>query len=101
MPNRAPNYTENIQLDVARNNMSQGLCLFDANQRVVIANHRYADMYGISPDLLQEETSLQQILEARARAGSLRQRCGQAVGARWLLNAHKEARAAARAVGPP
>jgi hypothetical protein len=25
------------------------LCLFDANQRVVIANRRYADIYGISP----------------------------------------------------
>jgi PAS domain-containing protein len=40
---------QNIQLDVALNNMSQGLCLFDADQRVVIANRRYADIYGISP----------------------------------------------------
>jgi len=38
---------QNIQLDVALNNMSQGLCLFDANQHVVIANRRYAEMYGI------------------------------------------------------
>jgi diguanylate cyclase (GGDEF)-like protein len=57
------------RLDVALSNMSQGLCLFDANQRVVIANRRYADMYGLPPDLIEPGTALRQILEARAGKG--------------------------------
>jgi diguanylate cyclase (GGDEF)-like protein len=56
-------------LDVALSNMSQGLCLFDANQRVVIANRRYAGMYGLPPDLIEPGTALRQILEARAGKG--------------------------------
>ena len=56
-------------LDVALSNMSQGLCLFDADQRVIIANRRYADMYGLPPDLIEPGTTLRQILEARARKG--------------------------------
>ena len=36
------------KFDTAINNMSQGLCLFDAEQRVVFANRRYAEMYGLS-----------------------------------------------------
>jgi diguanylate cyclase (GGDEF)-like protein len=57
------------QLDVALNNMSQGLCLFDADQRVVIANRRYADMYGLPLGLIEPGTTLRQLLEARARKG--------------------------------
>jgi PAS domain-containing protein len=82
---------QNIQLDVALNNMSQGLCLFDANQHVVIANRRYAEMYGISPDLLQEGTSLQQILEARARVGLYDNDAARRWAQDGLRDAHKEA----------
>ncbi|HEU0060525.1 MAG TPA: PAS-domain containing protein, partial [Hyphomicrobiaceae bacterium] len=82
---------QNLQLDVALNNMSQGLCLFDANQRVVIANRRYADMYGISPDLLREGTSLQQILEARASVGLYDNEAARQWAHDGLLNAHKQA----------
>jgi PAS fold len=97
MPNGALNYSSNISTSGSkkrncgrrtfsstwRGTTCRRACACSTPTNVVIANHRYADMYGISPDLLQEGTSLQQILEARARAGSLRQRCGQAVGERW------------------
>jgi len=29
-------------------NMSQGLCMFDAKQRLVVCNKRYADLYGLT-----------------------------------------------------
>jgi PAS domain-containing protein len=29
----------------AINNMSQGLCMFDGNERLVVCNQRYMDMY--------------------------------------------------------
>ena len=40
----------NVQLDAALNNMAQGLAMFDAEQRLVIANDRYAEMYGLTAD---------------------------------------------------
>src|ERR1700716_4019482 len=36
--------TQNMLLDTALKNMSQGLCMFDADERLVIANSRYAEM---------------------------------------------------------
>ena len=60
---------QNERFDAALKNMSQGLCLFDAEQRVVIANHRYADIYGLTPDQVKPGTTLRQIVEARIAKG--------------------------------
>jgi len=61
--------TQNARFNTAIDNMSQGLCLFDASQRVVIANRRYAEIYGLAPEQVRPGTSLRQILEARAANG--------------------------------
>jgi diguanylate cyclase (GGDEF)-like protein len=37
---------EHARLEAALDNMNQGLCLFDANGCLAIANHRFADMFG-------------------------------------------------------
>ena len=50
-------------------NMSQGLCLFDAGQGVVLANSRYAEIYGLTPEQVKPGTTLRQIFEARAANG--------------------------------
>jgi PAS domain-containing protein len=83
--------SQNERFDAALNNMSQGLCLFDVQQRVVIANRRYADMYGLSVELLREETTLQEILEARAKAGLYDNDAARQWARDGLVNAHKEA----------
>ena len=36
------------RLDLAVNNMTQGLLLFDANQNLIICSKRYLEMYGLS-----------------------------------------------------
>ena len=36
------------QLDAALNNMSQGLAMFDAEQRLIVCNKLYAEMYGLT-----------------------------------------------------
>ena len=59
----------NARFDTAINNMAQGLCLFDSEQRVVIANRRYAELYGLTTDQVRTGTTLQSILEARAANG--------------------------------
>ena len=38
--------SKTLQRNTALNNMSQGLCMFDAAQRLIVCNKRYADLYG-------------------------------------------------------
>ncbi|MFZ4806099.1 MAG: putative bifunctional diguanylate cyclase/phosphodiesterase [Hyphomicrobiaceae bacterium] len=68
------------QLDVALDNMSQGLSLFDAEQRIVFANRRYAEMYDLPLELLEPGTTLRQILTARAAKGF----CESVDAQRWV-----------------
>lgn len=51
-------------------NMPQGVCLFDAEQRVKIANSRYAELYDLTPEQIRPGTTLQQILEYRRAKGT-------------------------------
>ena len=41
--------SQNLQLDAALNNMVQGLAMYDADQRLVIYNKRYVEIYGLLP----------------------------------------------------
>jgi diguanylate cyclase (GGDEF)-like protein/PAS domain S-box-containing protein len=45
-----------------------GLCIFDADLRVVISNSRFATMYGLTPAQTRPGTSLFDILDSRAAA---------------------------------
>ena len=38
-----------MRLDGAINNMIQGLCMFDAQNQLVVWNERYRAMYSIDP----------------------------------------------------
>ncbi|HWB46619.1 MAG TPA: PAS-domain containing protein [Hyphomicrobiaceae bacterium] len=61
--------TQNVQLDAALNNMVQGLAMFDADLRLVLANARYAEIYGLTPDQVQPGMSLREIIEHRLARG--------------------------------
>ncbi len=58
------------RFDTALNNMSQGLCFFDGEQRLSVCNRLYLDMYGLSPDIVKPGTNLSEILDLRFAAGS-------------------------------
>jgi diguanylate cyclase (GGDEF)-like protein len=60
---------QNQRFDLAINNMSEGLCMFDADRRLVVSNERYARMYGMQPEDLRPGMQLEEILEKRVRAG--------------------------------
>ena len=60
----------NARFDAAINNMSHGVCLFDAEQRVVISNRRYAEIYHLSPEQTGPGMSLSEILEFRRQKGT-------------------------------
>lgn len=63
--------TQNIRFDAALNNMSQGLCMFDAGRRLVVSNERYARMYELPPELLEAGTSHDAIIRHRISHGIL------------------------------
>jgi diguanylate cyclase (GGDEF)-like protein/PAS domain S-box-containing protein len=56
---------QHLRLDTALNNMSQGLCMFDAAGRLVLFNQRYLDVYGFSPGQVQIGCTLQELLKLR------------------------------------
>ncbi|WP_316233535.1 EAL domain-containing protein [Bradyrhizobium sp. SZCCHNPS2010] len=62
---------EKLRLDKAVNNMTQGLLMFDANERLVICNQRYIDMYGLSRDIVKPGCSFRELIAHRKAAGSL------------------------------
>ena len=61
---------EKQRLDKAINNMTQGLLLFDSARRLVVCNHRYIEMYGLSPAIVTPGASLREIIEHRKETGS-------------------------------
>jgi diguanylate cyclase (GGDEF)-like protein len=61
---------EKQRLDRAVNNMTQGLLLFDAEQRLVVCNQRYIEMYGLSPEVVKPGSSFHDIIAHRRATGS-------------------------------
>ena len=51
------------QLEFAINNISVGICMFDADARIILCNQRYMDMYGLSPDVVKPGCSLEELLQ--------------------------------------
>jgi diguanylate cyclase (GGDEF)-like protein len=60
----------NLQFDMAINNMSQGLCFFDAAHRLIVCNQRYIEMYDLPPDRVAPGMLLSEIVDMRFEAGS-------------------------------
>ena len=60
----------NRRMRIALNNMSQGLCMFDRNERLLVCNHRYAEMYNLPPAVTKPGTTLTDLLEYRVANGS-------------------------------
>jgi diguanylate cyclase (GGDEF)-like protein/PAS domain S-box-containing protein len=59
-----------IRLNAALGNMSQGLCMFDQNQRLVLYNDQYTEMYGLRPGVIQPGLDFRSILELRRQLGA-------------------------------
>lgn len=50
--------------------LAQGFCVFDGAHRLVQANSRYSEIYGIEAGVLRPGMSLSEIVDLRFRAGS-------------------------------
>ena len=62
-----------LLLNDALNHMSQGLVMFDKNARLVLWNRRYAELYLLQDDKLKRGCALEELMQARYAAGSLKE----------------------------
>ncbi|MGH6922587.1 MAG: putative bifunctional diguanylate cyclase/phosphodiesterase [Propylenella sp.] len=61
---------QNRRLEATLTNMPHGLCMFDAEKRLVMCNARYAELYGLPPHIAKSGTSLQAIIDYRRSLGN-------------------------------
>jgi methyl-accepting chemotaxis protein len=58
--------TQYRRMHSALTNMAQGLCMFDAQERLVMCNQRYIDIYKLSPEIVRPGTTIGEVLAYRA-----------------------------------
>ncbi|HTG03331.1 MAG TPA: EAL domain-containing protein [Bradyrhizobium sp.] len=63
---------EKQRLDTAINNMTQGLLMFDSSRRLVVANQRYIEMFGVSTEVVKPGCTMHQLLNHRREIGSFK-----------------------------
>ncbi len=62
----------NLRFNTALENMTHGLCMFDADKRLVIWNDRYASLYRLPPELLKVGATHEAIIAHRVMTGLLK-----------------------------
>ena len=68
---RAGGHGDGTLLSMVLNNMTQGVVLFDAHERVLVVNDRYVEMYGLSPTVVKPGCTLMELIQNRITTGSL------------------------------
>jgi diguanylate cyclase (GGDEF)-like protein len=63
---------QNSIFDAALSNMLQGLAMFDADERLVVCNNKFIEMYDLSRDIAKPGCTLREILKHRVERGHLR-----------------------------
>jgi len=58
-------------LELALNNLPQGVVMFDEAGRLVVCNESYLRMYGLSPEIVKPGANLVDIVNHRSNTGSL------------------------------
>src|SRR6202795_3823984 len=58
-------------LELALNNMTQGVVMFDAKSRLVVCNDRYLKIYDLPPNIVKPGARLADIVRLRSSSGSL------------------------------
>jgi methyl-accepting chemotaxis protein len=60
---------QNRRVANALDNMSQGLCMFNEQGRIVLRNRRYLEMYKLSPEIVRPGCSLHALIQHRKDTG--------------------------------
>jgi diguanylate cyclase (GGDEF)-like protein len=57
---------ERQRLDAALTSMSQGLCMFDAKEKLVISNRRFAEIYRLQPEKIRPGMTTRELMALTA-----------------------------------
>ncbi len=68
----------NDQFNIALNNMVQGLCMFDSDQRLILCNRQYLEMYGFSAEVVKRGISLSDVMRYSISLGNYKDEDAQA-----------------------
>jgi diguanylate cyclase (GGDEF)-like protein len=60
----------NLRLDTALDNMSHGLCLFDAEGRLSVVNARYLEIFNLPPGSVRPGITIQELIGIRVAHGN-------------------------------
>ena len=60
----------NLRFEAALSNMSQGLCLYDADSRLDVVNQQFLDIYHLDPSKVRVGASFADVLRAKIDAGN-------------------------------
>ncbi len=63
-------HAKNIQFDSALSNMMLGLCMFDKDQKLIVVNRQYLEMYGFSADVVKPGITLRGLMEYSVSLGN-------------------------------
>jgi len=61
---------QNKQMRTALDSMAQGLCMFDASERLIVCNKQYFEMYGLTAADVQPGSTLSEVLTKRVAKGT-------------------------------
>jgi len=50
--------------------VAQGICFFDGEDRVILSNRRFAEIYRLAPEQIRPVATLREIVELRIAAGT-------------------------------
>jgi diguanylate cyclase (GGDEF)-like protein len=67
------------QFDTALNNMPHGLCMFAADGRLAVMNHRFTEMMGLKDDLVHSGAGASDIVAASVVAGAISAESGKRI----------------------
>ena len=60
---------QNQRLTRGLDNMSQGLCMFDAQGRIILRNHHYLEMYKLHGNIVRPGCTLRELIQHRKDTG--------------------------------
>jgi|GEM_PF-463881 len=61
---------QTLRYELAFDNISQGVCFFDNNLRLILCNRRYAEIYNLKPEDMPPGTTFEKIVELRSAIGT-------------------------------
>ena len=62
---------QNLRLDAALTNMVQGLCMYDAEGRLVISNARFAEIYGLPSAMIAPGMTMRELMSLLVKYGKV------------------------------